>query len=122
MENRLFHIHLHDNDRTGDYHGSIGHGTIDFEPFYDAIVKHVPQVTISLEVEDKMEVKMGDLRELAAHFASKRISPGVSSWKTKDFFGFGSLAKGNRLCNLQDKPLQRIRSSDFWLSSEQLSA
>jgi sugar phosphate isomerase/epimerase len=79
MDNRLFHIHLHDNDRTDDSHWSIGRGTIDFEPFYTAIMRHVPQVTISLEVEDKMEVKMGDLRKLAAHFASKRHSTGVSS-------------------------------------------
>ena len=72
MDKRLFHIHLHDNDRTGDNHWSIGRGTIDFEPFYAAIMRHVPKATISLEVEDKMDVKMGDLRKLAAHFASKQ--------------------------------------------------
>ncbi len=71
MDNRLYHIHLHDNDRTGDKHWPIGRGTIDFEPFYSAIMRHVPQATISLEVEDRMEVKMGDLRKLAARFASK---------------------------------------------------
>jgi sugar phosphate isomerase/epimerase len=69
MDKRLFHIHLHDNDRTGDNHWSIGRGTIDFEPFYTAIMQHVPQVTISLEVEDKMDVKMGDLRKLVTRFA-----------------------------------------------------
>jgi sugar phosphate isomerase/epimerase len=78
MDNRLFHIHLHDNDRTGDNHWSIGRGTIDFEPFYAAIMRRVPGVTISLEVNDNMEVKMGDLRNLAAHFASKQYSTGVS--------------------------------------------
>jgi len=71
MDARLFHIHLHDNDRTRDSHSSIGRGTIDFEPFYAAIMQHVSQATISLEVEDKMEVQMGDLRKLAARFASK---------------------------------------------------
>ncbi|HEY3341268.1 MAG TPA: sugar phosphate isomerase/epimerase family protein, partial [Anaerolineae bacterium] len=71
MDQRLLHIHLHDNDGTGDSHSSIGRGTIAFEPFYTAIMQLVPQVTISLEVEDKMEVKMRDLRNLAAHFAMK---------------------------------------------------
>jgi sugar phosphate isomerase/epimerase len=71
MAKWLFHIHLHDNDRTGDNHWSIGRGTIDFEPFYAAIIQHAPQPTLSLEVQDKMEVKMRDLRKLAAYFASK---------------------------------------------------
>jgi len=70
MGKQLFHIHLHDNDRTGDKHWSIGRGTIDFESFYAAIMRHVPDVTISLEVVGAMEVKMGDLRKLAARFAS----------------------------------------------------
>ena len=70
MGDRLFHIHLHDNDRTGDSHWSLGRGTIDFESFYDAVMKQVPQATFSLEVEDEMEVKMGDLRKLAGYFAS----------------------------------------------------
>jgi sugar phosphate isomerase/epimerase len=71
MGNRLFHIHLHDNDRTGDTHWSIGRGTIDFESFYAAIMRYVPHVTLSLEVVDTIEVKMGDLRKLAAHFACR---------------------------------------------------
>ena len=71
MGDRLFHIHLHDNDRTDDKHWPIGRGTIDFEPFYAGLMKHVPQATISLEVEDQMERKMGDLRDLAARFAPK---------------------------------------------------
>ena len=72
IDNRLFHIHLHGNDRISDNHWPIGRGTVDFEPFYAAIVRHAPQATISLEVEDRMEVKMGDLRKLTAHFASKQ--------------------------------------------------
>jgi len=79
MDNRLYHIHLHDNDRTGDNHWRIGRGTIDFEPFYTAVMKLVPRVTISLEVEDEMEVKMGDLRKLANYFASQQHSTKVSS-------------------------------------------
>jgi sugar phosphate isomerase/epimerase len=72
MGDRLLHVHLHDNDGTDDSHSPIGRGTIDFEPFYDAVVKQVPQVTFSLEVEDEMDVKMNDLRNLADYFASKR--------------------------------------------------
>jgi len=71
MDKRLVHIHLHDNDGTGDSHWPIGRGTIDFEPFYSALIQHVPRATISLEVEEKMEVKMDNLRKLAARFASK---------------------------------------------------
>ncbi len=71
MDQRLRHIHLHDNDRSGDNHWSLGRGTIDFEPFYDALIERVPKATISLEVEDKMEVKMGDLRKVAEYFSSK---------------------------------------------------
>jgi sugar phosphate isomerase/epimerase len=77
MDKRLLHIHLHDNDRTGDHHWSLGRGTIDFEPFYVALLQHAPDATISLEVEDRMEVKMGDLRQLATYFASKQHSTGV---------------------------------------------
>jgi sugar phosphate isomerase/epimerase len=78
MGKRLFHIHLHDNDRTGDRHWPIGRGTIDFEPFYTAISEQAPQVTISLEVVDEMEVKMGDLRNLAARFGPKRHATEIS--------------------------------------------
>ena len=74
MKNRLFHIHLHDNDGTGDTHWAIGRGTIDFVPFYTAIMRHAPNATISVEVEDKMEIKMGDLRKLVTHFTSKQAS------------------------------------------------
>ena len=71
MNRRLYHIHLHDNDRSGDHHWSIGRGTIDFEPFYDEIMKYVPEVTISLEVVDNMDVKLDNLRTIAAYFTSK---------------------------------------------------
>lgn len=47
----------------------IGRGTIDFESFYAALMRHAPQAILSLEAEDNTDVKMGDLRALAAHFA-----------------------------------------------------
>ncbi|MGE5579658.1 MAG: sugar phosphate isomerase/epimerase family protein [Bacillota bacterium] len=65
---RLHHIHLHDNDGTDDRHWSLGRGTIDFEPFYAALERHAPEVTISLEVVDKMDVKVADIRKLVARF------------------------------------------------------
>lgn len=76
MGNRLWHVHLHDNDRTGDKHWSPGRGTIDFEAFYTALLQHAPQATLSLEVEDSMEVKMLDLRQLIAYFTSKEQTMG----------------------------------------------
>jgi sugar phosphate isomerase/epimerase len=78
MSNRLWHIHLHDNDGIGDHHWPIGRGTIDFESFYTALLEHTPQATLALEVEDRMEVKMSDLRELANYFGSKHHSTGAS--------------------------------------------
>jgi len=77
MAHRLLHIHLHDNDRSGDRHWSIGRGTIDFEAFYAALAPRVPHVTLALEVVDAMEVKMDDLRKLA-DIAAKRQAPAVS--------------------------------------------
>lgn len=68
---RLHHVHLHDNDRSGDRHWRLGRGTIDFEPFFAALEEHTPQVTIALEVEDEMEVKLGNLRDLAKRFAER---------------------------------------------------
>ncbi len=69
MAPRLFHVHLHDNDRYDDRHWPLGHGTVNFEPFYAEITRRAPQATLSLEVEDTMDAKMGDLRRLAARFA-----------------------------------------------------
>lgn len=79
MGNRLWHVHLHDNDRTADKHWPLGHGTIDFEPFYTALLQHAPQATLSLEVEDSMEIKMSNLRALIAYFTSKEQPRGSGS-------------------------------------------
>jgi sugar phosphate isomerase/epimerase len=83
MDKWLFHVHLHDNDRTGDKHWPIGRGTIDFEPFYAAIIQHVPQATLSLEIEGNMEVKMDDLRKLAARFRRNDPASASHRWKWK---------------------------------------
>jgi len=68
MSKWLWHIHLHDNDRLGDHHWPMGRGTIDFESFYAALLKYAPQATLAVEVEDKMEIKMRELRKLAIYF------------------------------------------------------
>ena len=68
MGNKLWHIHLHDNDGTQDSHQALGRGTIDFPAFYDALYESVPEATISLEVEDLMDVKMDNLREVIGYF------------------------------------------------------
>lgn len=73
MGPRLCHIHLHDNDGDDDRHWSLGRGTIDFEPFYAALMQYAPRATLSLEVEDSMEVKMADLRKLAARFTPQEM-------------------------------------------------
>lgn len=70
MAHRLRHIHLHDNDGTRDRHWALGRGTIPFAPFYAAVAALVPNVTIALEVEDDMGVKLDNLRTLAATFAT----------------------------------------------------
>jgi sugar phosphate isomerase/epimerase len=82
MRNHLTHVHLHDNDGTGDLHWSPGRGNIDFEPFFAALTQWTPQVTLSLEVIDTMEVKMGDLRSLAAGFNTDQPPNGI--WFYKD--------------------------------------
>ncbi len=68
MGGRLLHVHLHDNDRTKDSHSSIGRGTVDFEAVFSALSSGAPNATLSLEVEDSMDVKVSDLRRLAAYF------------------------------------------------------
>ncbi len=68
MGPRLWHVHLHDNDRTGDHHWPLGRGTIDFELFYEVLGQQAPEATISLEVVDRVDVRMKNLRSLAARF------------------------------------------------------
>lgn len=64
MRHRLVHIHLHNNDGIHDRHWPMGRGTIDFAPFFEAIKTHAPKVTLSIEVEDTIETKLGELRNV----------------------------------------------------------
>jgi sugar phosphate isomerase/epimerase len=64
----LRHIHLHDNDGKDDQHAALGRGTIDFESLYTALEQYTPDATISLEVEDRLEVKLASLCTLVMRF------------------------------------------------------
>jgi sugar phosphate isomerase/epimerase len=79
MGSRLYHVHLHDNDSTKDAHWPIGRGTIQFEPFFAALRAHAPHATLSLEVEDQIEVKLADLRKVIAAFTSKPRAADMSA-------------------------------------------
>lgn len=50
MGKRLKHIHLHDNHGTSDEHLPVGKGTINFDPFFEALAKWAPDATVSMEV------------------------------------------------------------------------
>lgn len=65
---RLEHVHLHDNDGEIDQHWPIGKGSIDFDSFFMALEKYAPHPTLSLEVNDEMDVKMNELRTLAKRY------------------------------------------------------
>jgi sugar phosphate isomerase/epimerase len=71
MNKRLLHIHLHDNDRSGDKHWAIGRGTINFEPFYESLEIYAPDSTISLEIDDSMEVMLSNIQHIANRFKSE---------------------------------------------------
>jgi sugar phosphate isomerase/epimerase len=75
---RLLHIHLHDNDGSADSHWALGRGTIDFEPFYAALLAHAPGATLAVEVVDDMQLKMNDLRKIATRFAINVPAPDIS--------------------------------------------
>jgi sugar phosphate isomerase/epimerase len=50
MGPRLKHVHLHDNHGQSDQHLPVGKGSIDFDPFFEALNKYVPEATVSIEV------------------------------------------------------------------------
>jgi sugar phosphate isomerase/epimerase len=72
---RLVHIHLHDNDGSADSHWPLGRGTIDFEPFYATLRAQAPGATLAVEVVADMQLKMNDLRKIAARFAGNDPTP-----------------------------------------------
>ncbi|MBN1356602.1 sugar phosphate isomerase/epimerase [bacterium] len=64
MGARLGHVHLHDNNGVTDEHLPAGAGKIDFDSFFDALYRFVPDVTVSLEVDADKEVVVANLMEV----------------------------------------------------------
>lgn len=64
MGRRLQHLHLHDNDRQEDRHWPMGKGSLDVDTLFSAVRQHAPDATVSIEVEDTMDVRMDELRKL----------------------------------------------------------
>jgi len=64
MGRRLMHIHIHDNNGDVDSHLPIGAGNIDFKDLFDAVRRIVPQAAVSLEVQEKPEVVINNLRRV----------------------------------------------------------
>jgi sugar phosphate isomerase/epimerase len=50
MGSRLKHIHLHDNMGDRDEHLPVGMGNIEFDSFFEALYRYVPDATVSIEV------------------------------------------------------------------------
>jgi len=71
MGRRLRHVHLHDNHGSRDEHLPVGQGTIDFDAFFDALYRHVPDVTVSLEVIDRPETVVENLVAVTGRFGGR---------------------------------------------------
>ncbi len=69
IKDRLNHVHLHDNDGIIDQHLSIGKGKINFDNFFEIIDKLNLSPTISLETQDKTEIKFSDLKKIITMFS-----------------------------------------------------
>ncbi|MBN1551549.1 sugar phosphate isomerase/epimerase [bacterium] len=68
LGNRIFHIHLHDNAGEQDNHLPVGKGSIDFENFFNTVRKHIPDVTISLEVDSDKETVIENLNYIIERY------------------------------------------------------
>ncbi len=64
MGQRLMHIHVHDNKGDVDSHLPVGAGNIDFKDLFNAVRRITPQATVSLEVKEKPEVLITNLRKV----------------------------------------------------------
>lgn len=58
---RLFHVHLHDNDGSGDQHLPVGKGKIEFGPVFEALKAVPSEVNLSIEVQKPLEVRIRNL-------------------------------------------------------------
>jgi len=71
MGNRLKHIHLHDNNGATDDHLPIGKGSINFDPFFEALAKWAPDATVSLEIIAEPEVVVANAVEVTKRYRKK---------------------------------------------------
>ncbi len=53
FKDRIFELHLHDNDGTFDWHRAVGEGNIDFEKIFKSVKKYSPNAILTLEAHDK---------------------------------------------------------------------
>ncbi len=51
--NRVFEIHLHDNNGEFDWHKAVGEGNIDFENVFNLVKHYSPNTILTLEPHDK---------------------------------------------------------------------
>ncbi len=76
MQGRLRHVHLHDNSAAADDHLPVGQGTIDFDSFFDALYRHVPGATVSIEVLAEPPVVMDNARTVIQRYKRASADPG----------------------------------------------
>ncbi|MFC1671940.1 sugar phosphate isomerase/epimerase family protein, partial [Planctomycetota bacterium] len=70
MGNRLFHIHVHDNDGEADTHFPLDQGNIDFALFYNLLKQASIDATISVEAHAEMETKVECLEMIIVRWSS----------------------------------------------------
>ena len=50
---KIFELHIHDNDGTFDWHKAVGDGNIDFKNIFKLAFRYCPEAIITLEPHDK---------------------------------------------------------------------
>jgi sugar phosphate isomerase/epimerase len=68
MDYRLHHVHLHDNNGLRDQHLPAGAGTIQFDPFFEALGALHENVTVSLEVDAEKKIVVENLKAVLAKY------------------------------------------------------
>jgi len=53
FRDKIFEVHIHDNDGTFDWHKAVGEGNIDFYKIFKLIKKYCPEALLTLEAHDK---------------------------------------------------------------------
>jgi sugar phosphate isomerase/epimerase len=61
MGKRLHYVHLHDNSGKEDEHLPVGRGNINFDDIFNKLKEVIPDVQVSLEVDDNIENNIENL-------------------------------------------------------------